>query len=868
MIFFLILRASYYVLFCARFAKHIMKFKVLVIILFTALGLHQGVNAQCVINSSFLGNDTSICTGQNLSLSAPSGYMNYLWSTGSTNQNITIQNAGNYSCSATIMSTTNLVQNGDFSAGNTLFQTGHTYGTGGGWGLLSNAGQYAISTSAHLTHNNFPICGDHTTGTGNYMIVNGSSVSNLTVWCQTITVNPATNYVFSAWLTSVVSSSPAILSFTINGVSIGPNFGISSTTCSWQNYFQTWTSGAAQTTATICITNQNTASGGNDFGLDDIFFAEECTILDTLLVNTTPLPVVNIGPDTTICLGDSIVIDVTDSINSTYVWNNGSTSPIQTINSAANLAVTVTTGICSSSATKNIFVIDSPQVNFGNDTILCFGSSVLLSAQNQLSTYLWSTGSVSNTIYANTNSTYWGTATNVCGTDSDTILIDVDSVLNVDLGPDTILCAGSSYQLTSNVVGDSYVWNNGNTTNTTPVNSAYTYVLTVTNVCGAFSDSLNVAYDNTPITHLGLDSTYCFTNLQTLSTSWSRATYLWNTASVDSSINANTPGTYWVNVTNLCGYDGDTITLAYDLPIYFNLGPDTVLCVGDSFTVNAPGNNANWLWDDGSTDSIRVIHTAGNVSVSANNQCGFFRDTISVTSVSKPVITNQISDTLFCIGQSFSVGINKSTATGILWMDGNPNYQRTFVDSGSYSYSLTNVCGPVSDTFIVTVDLPVEASLGKDTTICFGEKVTKSFDYPNHEYLWSDGTIDSTNTFNQSGLYGVIITTPGLCETYTDFVIRPCESELYIPNAFTPGSNDALNNIFQVKGEGIRKFRMVIYNRWGIQVFESFSLDYSWDGNIYSKQAPSGVYSYKIWYNTGISSISVVRYGDVTLIRY
>ena len=832
------------------------------------LGLQHRVNSQCVPNSTFLGNDTTICNPQSLNLAAPTGYLNYLWSTGSTSQNITVQNPGSYSCSATIMSTVNLVQNGDFSLGNTLFQTGHVLGTGGSWGLLSNAGQYAISTNANLTHVNFPNCGDHTTGTGNYMVVNGSAVSNLTVWCQTIAVNPSTNYVFSAWLTSVVSSSPAILSFTINGVSIGPNFGISASTCSWQNYYQTWTSGSTQTTATICITNQNTASGGNDFGLDDIFFAEECVITDTIVVSTASTSTVNIGPDTTICNGDSIVLDVTDSIHSTYIWNNGSTSPIQIITSDSNLSVTVTTGACSNSDTKNVFVIDSPQVDLGNDTTICFGSSVYLSVQNTLSTYLWSNGAVSSFIYANTDPIYWATATNICGSSSDTMALTIDSVLNVDLGPDTILCTGSSYPLTSNVIGDSYLWNNGNATNTTTINSAFTYILTVTNVCGGFFDSITVEYDNTPITNLGLDSTYCFTNLQTLSTSWSRATFLWNTGSIDSTVNAHTSGTYWVDVTNLCGYDGDTITLAYDLPIYFNLGPDTVLCIGDSFSVNAPAHNANWLWEDGSTDSVRVIHNAGNISVSANNQCGFFHDTITVTSVSKPVITTQISDTLFCIGQSFSVGINKSTATGILWKDGNPNYQRTFVDSGSYSYSLTNVCGPVSDTFIVSVDLPVEASLGKDTTICFGEKVTKTFDYPNHEYLWSDGTIDSTNTFNQSGLYGVMITTPGLCETYTDFVIRPCESELYIPNAFTPGSNDALNNTFQIKAEGIRKFRMVIYNRWGIEVFETFDLDHSWDGNIYSKQAPSGVYSYKIWYNTGISSISIIRYGEVTLIRY
>lgn len=585
-------------------------------------------------------------------------------------------------------------------------------------------------------------------------------------------------------------------------------------------------------------------------------------------MSTFNSPIINLGPDTTICAGDSIIIDITDTAISSYLWNNNSTSPIQVVYSDTNLIVTVTSGICSSTATMNVFVIDSPMVNLGNDTTICYGASVQLSLQNTLSTYSWSTGSVSSFILANMDTVYWGTATNICGLASDTILINVDSVLNVDLGSDSILCYGNSYILTSNVVGGSYQWNNGSSSNITNINSTFNYILTVTNTCGSFVDSINIEYDNSPITYLGSDSTYCLINLQTLSTSWSRATFLWNTGSVDSTINAHTPGTYWVNVTNLCGFDGDTISIAYDRPIYFNLGPDTALCIGDSFSVIAPAHNANWIWDDGSTDSIRVINSSGHISVSASNQCGTFQDTIFVTSISKPVITNTINDTIFCDGQSFTIGISQNTSSGISWMDGNPNYQRTFFDSDTFSYSLRNICGSVSDTFIVIVDQPVEASLGNDTVICFGEKVTKEFDYPNHTYLWSDGDIDSINTFSQPGLYGVLITTPGLCETYTDFIIRSCDSELYIPNAFTPGLNDALNNTFQIKGEGIRKYRIVIYNRWGMEVFESYNLEDSWNGNIYSKPAPSGVYSYKIWYNTGISSISVIRHGKITLIRY
>lgn len=833
---------------------------------FLLISFSNNSYSQCN-QSPYLGNDTSICVGSNISLAAPTGYLSYLWSTGANTRLLNTNTPGTYWSQASTMGTTNLVTNGDFSAGNTGFSTGHVYGTGGSWGLLSSAGQYAISTNSNLTHNNFPNCGDHTTGNGNYMIVNGSSVSNLSVWCQTITVTPNTTYYFSAWITSVVSASPAVLSFTVNGNSLGPNHFVSNQTCNWQNYFQTWNSGT-NTTATICITNQNTAGGGNDFGLDDISFRPECIISDTIVVSNLPSPNIDLGPDTNICIGDTITIDATDTIGSTYLWSTGHTTPTVQATQFSILTVTVTRGNCTDSDTRYIFELDSPNVSFGNDTLLCEGNSIPLVMNAANSTYLWSTNSTNNFIQANTESTYWGTATNACGSDSDTINILYDSILNVDLGPpDTILCFGDTFSLYSNVVGDQYLWGNGSTVNHTLIQNAYTYSLSVTNVCGTFSDTILVDYETAPQTDIGPDSVYCITNLQTLSTHWSRATFLWNTGNQSNSILADTNGTYWVKVTNLCGQDGDTIDLAYHIPIQFSLGIDTNLCLGDSLQLSAPASNANWTWNDGSTDSTKTIYGPGMYSVAANNNCGTFQDSIFISEINLPEIILSINDTIFCEGLSFSRKIPESTSDSIKWMDGFNLYQRIFDSTSIYSYGLGNICGSVYDTFTVIVDTPVIADLGNDTIICYGEKVTKSFNFPNHTYEWSTGGTDSIHEFVEKGLYAVTITSPGLCETYTDFIIKPCDTHPFVPNAFTPGSTDNLNTHFEIKGEGIHKFRIQIYDRWGLLVFESFDINNSWDGSINGQFAATGVYSYRIWYNTGTRPESVTLTGEVYLIR-
>jgi hypothetical protein len=126
--------------------------------------------------------------------------------------------------------TSNLVVNGDFSSGNTGFSSSYSYSSGD----LHPEGKYDILTNPKVDHSNFSACGDHTTGSGNMMAINGATVAGVSVWCQTVAVSANSTYTFSAWLASVHPSNPAILQFSINGVNLGSTFTASSTTCNWQ----------------------------------------------------------------------------------------------------------------------------------------------------------------------------------------------------------------------------------------------------------------------------------------------------------------------------------------------------------------------------------------------------------------------------------------------------------------------------------------------------------------------------------------------------------------------------------------------------------------------------------------------------------
>lgn len=137
------------------------------VIFATTLSL-KGFAQDCNLDFS-LGDDITIDCNASTTLMAPDGY-SYEWSTGETDQTITVTTPDTYSC--TISSTeASIVVNGDFQDGETGFGTDYAPGTGGAYGLLSNEGQYAVTSNPANVHNNFASCFDHTFGDATGSIV-------------------------------------------------------------------------------------------------------------------------------------------------------------------------------------------------------------------------------------------------------------------------------------------------------------------------------------------------------------------------------------------------------------------------------------------------------------------------------------------------------------------------------------------------------------------------------------------------------------------------------------------------------------------------------------------------------------------------
>ncbi|MEN9559473.1 MAG: hypothetical protein RLZZ502_684, partial [Pseudomonadota bacterium] len=130
--------------------------------------------------------------------------------------------------------------------------------------------------------------GDHTTGTGNMMVVNGGGQAN-TAWSQSVAVTAGTQYDLSAWAANVCCDATFNFNFPGSGLELIIMDGVTSTSIAagstglagvWNKLSGNWTA-TSTGNVTVAILNTVTALNGNDFALDDISMTA---------VSNTPVP--------------------------------------------------------------------------------------------------------------------------------------------------------------------------------------------------------------------------------------------------------------------------------------------------------------------------------------------------------------------------------------------------------------------------------------------------------------------------------------------------------------------------------------------------------------------------------------------------
>ncbi len=149
---------------------------------------------------------------------------------------------------------------------------------------------------------------------------------------------------------------------------------------------------------------------------------EGCVYRDSILVTVKPLPIVNLGTDVTLCEDNTLLLDAAN-LNSTYLWQDNSTNPTYLIKKAGKYYVTVNRQNCIVKDTINIAYNLKPVFTLGSNQPICNGMVITLNPQLSNVSYLWQDGTIAPTYTVTQFGLYYLTATNTCGSKTDSILI-------------------------------------------------------------------------------------------------------------------------------------------------------------------------------------------------------------------------------------------------------------------------------------------------------------------------------------------------------------------------------------------------------------------------------------------------------------
>lgn len=660
------------------------------------------------------GNDTLICENDfpiQLNGSFSGNAINYYWSPGtalndSTILNPTINSIGTYTLTVESIDDVNLVVNGDFENGDIGFTTDYSTGA-------ADVGNYLISDTPQDYFHLFSDCADHTTGSGNMMIVDGADIPDQNMWCQTINLNPNTNYYFSVWSTMVGGTSPPELFFTANGTVISDTMSIPFDNCLWTELSSFWNSGI-NTSIEFCIVNDNISPFGNDFAIDDIFVAPVCEVIDEVEVSV--LDVEAVSSNSTInCIGDCITLDGSGStvdMGVSYGWTSITGGNIQN-------STTLNPTVCDT----GIYQLKVARLDT-NSGLICYDSILVevdLALENTITPSFVGLDNLCNgdtftyqinSIDPNVESYDW-IVTNgqiVDGQDSSSVLVEwnnlpsgeicVSAINNchisdttcmaivINSSPDLPVISGltnvcssiiTNYSTTSSLNINNYEWTvplgttiqSGQGTEMIELDWGVAQggdiCLLVENGCGADSSCLTVTFGNIGIVIDSLNP-LCFND----NNGWIKITPLggvppftfnWNNGEIGDSIGALAAGDYIVTVSDSNGCSTiEQVSLQNPEELTFNFGSENISCHGacdGMIWVEMGGGVApyDYLWDNnlGTNDSLLNLCPGNyNITVTDANGCTVEGQT---QLSDPPLIEGNIlmNDTTICSGDSIDL---------------------------------------------------------------------------------------------------------------------------------------------------------------------------------------------------------------------
>ncbi len=372
-----------------------------------------------------------------------------------------------------------------------------------------------------------------------------------------------------------------------------------------------WSDNSTGSTNSFNVTNAGMGRSVHWVEMEDAF---GCKVRDSFTVVISVPPAFNLGNDTSLCEGDTMLLDVSGS-GTNYTWQNGSSADTFKVNAGGQYRVEVTGGYqCSVADSIMVVYNNNPIVNLGDSITICDGDEYKFSPGVEFATYLWQDQSVDSVFIASVQGTYSVSVVDINGCSAgDSALLIVNASPFVDLGPDTVRCGETILRIDATTAGSTYKWQNGYTGNSYPVSSEGTYWVTVTNGLNcSYTDTIVVTDHDIPVVNLGADTTLCEGDQMLLDATIDGASYLWQDHSTESTFNVSAAGEYKVEVKSQDGCtNSDTIEIMMNPTPQFDLGRDTIIgfkkIQETPLTLEVPAGYDAYIWSNGKTSNSIVI---------------------------------------------------------------------------------------------------------------------------------------------------------------------------------------------------------------------------------------------------------------------
>ncbi len=555
-------------------------------------------------------------------------------------------------------------------------------------------------------------------------------------------------------------------------LTVGTNFRLVLET-SAGNFFTVLSAVYPQTNSMIAL------RGGHPLANQYIAFfnwkvaAAECPAeADTILVVSQPIPVLDLGSDTVVC-GTTLLLDVTGSGGSSYLWNNGNTTSSLTANTTGLYWVEGALGQCTARDSVFLELIPVPASPVLTDTTLCGSQSLLLNGVNNANMVLWYNQLAGGTLlnqsaqfepFVKDTTTYFvervnlpslttvGLANPNAGSGGGYFAVTAPRGINFQLTQPRRLISVDVFAQSSNPGG-------GQVPEATLVvrNTSGTEIYRQRHrfpISGANRVILNL--------DLPVGNNYQLLLEEGTGNYYLVFSYSYPPATNGIRLTGGTPlitqyGNFfnWRWADKVCSVPRTPVTVNIKLP---NQLTDSLYACSPA-TLQGPTGATSYLWSTGATMASIVVDNTQTYSVTADDGQGCV-----VTYEIGFAMPRQIDlgpDGNFC-GDLLSSGYGPDAT--ILWSTGDTTPTITTNLPGIYWVSLTEPNGCfLTDTVSIASFTPNPVvNLGNDTSVCVSLQLASGL--PSLTHTWSNGASSPVITVQASGLYSVVVTDPFGCQ--------------------------------------------------------------------------------------------------------